>query len=385
MWLAETSTKEAPDGGGEFLRERPPLAIAHDYLAASGGAERVVHSLIRTFPDAPIYTSIYEPSKLFPDLRDSLGTVHTPRLSRVGMFRRHYRAAMPLLAATMRRFDVDSDVVLCSSSGWSHGVKTTGRKIVYCYNPARWLYQAREYSDRRRTIASAATVMRPYLLRYDRQSAAQCVRYLAISRIVAERIERAYDVEAEVLPPPTSLDPFGPQTPTLGIDPGFVLCVARLQAYKNVERVIEAFRSLPKVSLIVVGEGGMLADLRASAPDNVRLMGYVSDDELRWFYANCSALVAASYEDFGLTPVEAGLFGKPTACLRYGGFLDTMVEGETGLFFDDPTPTAIAGAVRDVLADAWFPREIRSHAARFGLAGFQNRLREIVAEESLLA
>ncbi len=384
MWLAESLTEESPEGGEPLLRGRPPLAIAHDYLAASGGAERVVHSLIRTFPDAPVYTSIYEPSKLFPDLRDSLGTVHTTRLSGVGVFRRHYRAAMPLLAATMRRFEVDADVVLCSSSGWSHGVKTEGRKIVYCHNPARWLYQAREYSDRRRTIASAAQVMRPYLLHYDRQSAAQCVRYLANSQVVADRIARAYDIEAEVLPPPTSLDPCGPQVPTPGIEPGFVLCVARLQAYKNVANVVDAFRSLPEVPLVVVGDGAMLAELRSSAPANVRLMGYVSDDELRWFYANCSALVAASYEDFGLTPVEAGLFGKPTVCLRYGGFLDTMVEGETGLFFDDPTPTLIAGAVRDVLADTWSPQEIGAHAARFGLAGFQDRLREIVAEESAL-
>ena len=375
------------DDGAEGItgqQDRPSLAIVHDYLATSGGAERVVTNLVRTFPDAPVYTSIFEPSKLFPELQEALGTVHTTRLSRVPFFRRHYRAAMPFLAATMRRFEVDADVVLCSSSGWSHGVKTSGRKVVYCYNPARWLYQAREYTDSRRTIASVAQIMRPYLLRYDRQSAHGCVRYIAISGAVAERIARAYNIEAEVVPPPTTLDPFGLREDVEGIEPGFVLCVARLVPYKNVANVVEAFRLMPEQRLVVVGDGPQLAELRTSSPSNVELVGYVSDEVLRWYYANCEALIAASFEDFGLTPVEAGLFGKPTACLRYGGFLDTMIEGETGLFFDESTPTLIAGTVNDLLDCRWRPREIRSHAARFGLAGFQDRMREIVAEEAAL-
>ena len=157
-----------------------------------------------------------------------------------------------------------------------------------------------------------------------------------------------------------------------------------LMPYKNVHQIIEAMTALPHLRLVVVGDGPLLQPLRAFAPSNVSVVGRVSDDEIRWLYANCSALVAASLEDFGLTPVEAGLFGKPTACLRYGGFLDTMVEGETGLFFDDPDPGAIAHTIRTVLAATWKSSVITGHAERFGVRGFQSRLRAIVAEEHAL-
>ena len=187
-----------------------------------------------------------------------------------------------------------------------------------------------------------------------------------------------YGREAEVLPPPTTLDVHGPRRPIEGIDAGFVMVVGRLQGYKNVGHVVEAFRLLPHVRLVVVGDGPQRHHLEHAAPSNVTFLGRVSDEELRWLYASCAALVSASYEDFGLTPVEAALYGKPSALLRFGGFLDTTIEGVTGVFFDHVEPWAIAQGVRTVLHERWDPIEIALTAERFSEAGFTARLHAIV-------
>jgi glycosyltransferase involved in cell wall biosynthesis len=163
------------------------------------------------------------------------------------------------------------------------------------------------------------------------------------------------------------------------VDPGFVLCVSRLLPYKNVGPVVSAFRDLSSERLVIVGTGPEADALRRAASPNVVFAGRVSDDELRWLYANCAALVAASYEDFGLTPLEAAVFGKPSAALRWGGFLDTVVEGHTGIFFDDAEPAAIGAAVRASLRENWSVKTLERHAAGFSERRFVDRLREIVA------
>ena len=142
----------------------------------------------------------------------------------------------------------------------------------------------------------------------------------------------------------------------------------------------EAFAGLPHERLVVVGDGPYRPELIASAPSNVTFTGRVTDAQLRWLYANCAALVSASFEDFGLTPVEAALFGKPSVLLRAGGFLDTTVEGTTGLFFDEPEPTVIRAAVADTLAANWSSELIIKSAERFSQEGFARRLREIVSD-----
>jgi glycosyltransferase involved in cell wall biosynthesis len=356
------------------------VAIAHDYLATIGGAERVFLSIARALPAAPIYTSLYEPALVTPAYREL--DVRASALNRIGALRRNYRMAMPALPFAMRQLTVEADVVVCSSSGWSHGVHTDGRKVVYCHNPARWLYQRSEYlRGGRRSWWLASTAMHPFLLAWDRRAARSCSRYLANSSIVAERVRSVYGVEAEVLPPPVTLRADAPQEPVLGIEPGYLLAVSRLIEHKNVQAVLEAMRLLPKERLVVVGEGPARADLEALAPANVKFLGHVSDDELHWLYQQSAGLVSASREDFGLTPVEAGAFGKPSALLRYGGFLDTMVDGETAVFFHRPTATQIASAIRAMQQHTWDTAAIRRNAGRYSEDGFASRLRTIVADE----
>ena len=358
---------------------RPDVAIVHDYLTQRGGAERVVLSMLKAFPGAPVHTSLYDETGTFPTFRDA--QVRTLALDRIGGLRRNHRWALPFLATAFARHTVDAEVVLCSSSGWAHGVKTSGRKVVFCHTPARWLYDGPNYLGNGRRLASLglAGLRRP-LLGWDARAAAGAHRYLANSSVVREAIRRAYGLDAEVVHPPHTLNPGGPAQEVAGITAGFVLCVARLLPYKNVDAVVEAFRDLPGERLVVVGDGPERPRLEAVAGSNVQLVGKVTDAQLRWLYARCRALVAASREDYGLTPLEAASFGKASAVLRGGGFLDTVVECETGLFFDRPDPEPIAVTLRRLLTAPPSPERLRTHAEGFSEHRFIERLREVVAE-----
>ena len=360
----------------------PPgsVAIVHDYLTQRGGAERVVLALAAAFPGAPVHTSLFEPDETYPEF--SRLDVRTLPIDRVGLLRSHHRLALPLLAPSFSRLRLDVPVAVCSSSGWAHGARVDGRKVVYCHTPARWLYQTDRYLDgSSRWAAASMSLMAPALRGWDRRAAATADRYLVNSHAVRSRVADLYGIDAEVVPPPVEVDPGGAAEPVEGIEPGFLLCVSRLLPYKNVDRVVEAMRLLPGLRLVVVGTGPQAGPISAAAPSNVTLLDHVGDARLRWLYASSTGLVAASYEDFGLTPVEAAGFGKPTAALRWGGFLDTIVEGSTGVFFDEPTPRLIADAIGALSTTPWDAGILTGHALGFGPDRFSHRLRQVVAEE----
>lgn len=357
------------------------IAIVHDYLTQRGGAERVLLSMLKAYPTAPLYTSLYSPRTTFPEFQSR--AIETSTLNRVGFLRHHHRLAFPVLAPAVSRLHVPASVVLCSSSGWAHGVSSEGRKIVFCHAPARWLYQTDAYLGSGRPIArSVLGVFRSTLARWDRRAAGSAHRYLANSTIVRRQILEQYGIEAEVVPPPHSIDPQGPTTPIDAVDAGFFLCVSRLLPYKHVDSVIQAFQGLRSQRLVVVGSGPEERRLRTMAPSNVSLLGSVSDTQLRWLYAKSAGLVAASFEDYGLTPLEAAAFGKPTAALRWGGYLDTVREGETGTFFDRPEPAPIRQAVIELTRGRFSQVALRAQAAAFSEERFIDRLRALVGQES---
>jgi glycosyltransferase involved in cell wall biosynthesis len=218
------------------------------------------------------------------------------------------------------------------------------------------------------------------LRRWDRRAAATADRYLVNSRAVRARVAEVYGIDADVVPPPVDIDVAGAATAPEGIEAGFVLCVSRLLPYKNIDAVVEAFARRPGLRLVVVGTGPQSEELSSAAPANVRLLGKVSDEELRWLYGASVGLVAASYEDFGLTPIEAAAFGRPTAALRWGGFLDTIVEGGTGVFFDEPTPDAIAAALDELVATSWSTPTLVDHAGRYAPDRFLRSVAGVVDE-----
>ncbi|WP_114853269.1 glycosyltransferase [Brachybacterium sp. YJGR34] len=372
------------------MRE-PRIAIAHDYLTQRGGAERVVLSLARAFPEAEIHTLVHAPEQTYPEFGDR--TIRTSPLQRIGPFRRDPRLALPLLAAAASRMRIEADVVLASSSGWAHAVPTTGRKIVYCHSPARWLYLPDDYLGEAGPLSPqrlALAVLGPSLRRWDRRAAATAQQYLANSTVVRERIEQVYGIDAPTLFPPFSPDlAHGPQAPipalagwagSDGTDGGHHLVVSRLQPYKHVDRVIEAFRDLPEERLLVVGRGPERERLRTLAGPNVRLVEGLDDAQMRWAYGHARALVAASHEDFGLTPLEAGAHGVPTLALRAGGYLDTVSEGVNGLFFAAPTAAAIRDGVAQNRRATWDAAAIRGHVQAFSEERFIAQLHQVVED-----
>lgn len=362
-------------GGSDGI---PEVAVVHDYLTQRGGAERVVLSLLDALPGARLHTSLYDPERTFPEFGDY--EVRTSRLNDVRALRRHHRLALPALAPAFSRMVVGADVAVCSSSGWAHGAVTTGRKLVYCHNPARWLYQSHDYVDGSRSRRSQELAIRLAggpLRRWDHRAAVGADRYLANSTVVQERIARTYGIDADVVHPPVSVDVAGPRREVEGCSPGYVLVVGRLMPYKNVGSIVAAAERISR-QVVVAGSGPLEAAFRAVAPPNVTFTGQVDDEQLRWLYAHAACLVAASLEDFGLTPIEANAFGVPVAALRANGFLDTVIDGQTGRFFDRPRATEIARAVEEVLEVRWDRDAIRSHAARFSKAAFGEHIRAAV-------
>ncbi|MHA7133401.1 glycosyltransferase [Oerskovia turbata] len=370
------------------------VALAHDYATQRGGAERVALWLAEAFPGSVMYTTLYDQAGTFPEF--SRLDLRTSALDRVGVLRRHHRLALPLLAPAVSAQRVDADVLLASSTGWAHGYRGAGRTVVYCHAPARWLYQRDRYlggrdgasrADRLRGgVASAAlAALSPALRGWDRRAAERADVYLANSTVTQRAIRAAYGIEAEILPPPPAMLPAGPEREVPGVEPGFLLCVARLLPYKNVDVLVEAAR-LAGRRLVVVGDGPDRARLEglaaagpgAGADGGTTLLGRVDDPELRWLYRHCSMLVAASYEDYGLSPLEAGAFGRPSVVLRDGGYLDTVVDGVTGVFFDAPEPGLVAQAVQDATRVPWEDDVLTSHVETFALPRFVSRLREIV-------
>jgi glycosyltransferase involved in cell wall biosynthesis len=368
------------------------VCLAHDYLTQRGGAERVALIMADAFEGAPLHTTLYDPAATFPEF--ARVDVRASALNRVGALRSRYRMAMPLLAPTVSGMKVDADVLITSSSGWAHGIGVTGRKVVYCHAPARWLYQTDRYLGRhastdlrsrlhRAPAAMMLGALSSGLRSWDMRAAQSAHRYLANSTVTRNAILDAYGIEAEVLPPPPALLPDGPELAVDGVEPGYFLCVARLLPYKNVDVVIDAVRRVPGARLVVVGDGPELPRLRriAEHTPSVQLLGRVPDEQLRWLYRNSTALVAASYEDYGLSPLEAATFGRPSVVMRAGGYLDTVVPGQTGVFFARPEADQIAEAMQFADVVPWDEQVLTAHAARFGAERFQARLREIADEE----
>ena len=364
---------------GEHVR----VAIAHDYLTQRGGAERVVLAMARAFPDAPIYTTLYNAEETFPEFARL--DVRPSWLNRFRYFRRHHRASLPLLPGVVRSMTIDADVVLASSSGWAHGVTSTGQKLVYCYTPARWLHQQRRYlgDHSSRGTKVALKLLSPWLRRWDFKAAHTASDYVTVSSVVQDRVHSVYGLPSLVVPAPRPNTDTCPSEPMPEVeewlgDESFELCVSRLLPYKNVDQVVAAYVDEPRRRLVVVGSGPEKPGLRAAARDNVLFLEGITDGQLAWLYRRTRALIAISYEDFGLTPLEAAAFGKPSIVLRWGGYVETMVENLTAVFIEVPEAAHVRQALEQLDAREWDGDRIIEHAARFHEDVFVEHIRELV-------
>ena len=191
--------------------------------------------------------------------------------------------------------------------------------------------------------------------------------------------------DAEILRPPPGLSVDGPRRPVEGLEPGYLLTVARLLPYKRVDSVLGAVGLLPGSRLVVVGTGPDARRLEAMAPPGTVFLGSVEDAELRWLYENAEALVTAAHDDFGLTPLEAMQFGTPVVAVRQGGYLETVVEGESGVFFDDATADGVRQGILEVRMHSWNRSTIEAATADFSTEAFIGRIRSVVASTAAAA
>lgn len=349
---------------------KPVIAISHDYLTQKGGAERVVLAMHRAFPEAKIYTTLYEPEGTYPEF--ARADIVSSRLNDIPYFRKNHRAALPILGPVSSLTRIPADIVISSSSGWAHGFRTPGLTFVYCHSPARWLYLTDQYvgkSKKKSLGAFAIKLLGPALRRWDQRAAARADRYVANSTVVQKRIKEVYGRAVDILHPPHSVDTAGVKDTVPGLE-GFIgegghfLVVSRLLPYKNVDQAVQAFRDVDE-RLLVIGAGPLLDELKMHSPPNVRFASQLTDAQMRWAYSLSKAIIAPSYEDFGITPLEGAAWGKPTIALRAGGYLDTIVEGITGSFIEKPTAACIEQAVRNFRSDDWISEDIARHVEKF--------------------
>jgi len=326
--VTATETACVPAAGDSL----PSVAIAHDFLVSRGGAERVVLAMARAFPQAPVHTALHHPAATFDGFTDH--EIRPLAINRLPWLHRHYRASLPLLQVAFARRVIDADIVLCSSSGFAHNVVTTGQKLVYCHTPARWLHDRERYLDRFGPVArGAAKLLTTRAHRRDIRAMRGADRILANSVAIGDQILEVYDRSSEVVAPCSSLDLDAEIQPLEGVEPGFVFCPARALGYKRLDVLVGAARRLPQTRFVQVGHGPDLARLRRAAPPNLRLLGEVSDAQLRWAYSNAAVVALTSAEDFGLVPVEARAHGLMSIVPNARGLLDHVEDGVNGWLY----------------------------------------------------
>lgn len=343
------------------------VAVVHDYLNQRGGAERVALEMARLWPDAPIYTSLYRPDSTFPEFAER--EVFSSFLGRLPVDS-GFRNLFPLYPPAFRGFGtLAQDLVVSSSAGWSHGVRT-GRHtthVVYCHTPARWLYGEAHLGPR----SARQRLARPLLgaMRgWDRAAARRADRYVANSENVRGRIRATYGIDADVVYPPVDIDRFTPRPRGERL-----LVVSRLLPYKRVHLAVEA-ATRARLPLDVIGSGPSYRELAAMAGPTVRFDRRLEDAAITELMETCRALLLPGDEDFGITPVEALAAGKPVVAFGGGGALETLEDGISAAMFREPTAEALLAAIRRVDTIQTSPQRLALLARRFSPQAFREGL-----------
>lgn len=356
------------------------IALVHDWLSNLGGAERVLVELHKIFPEAPIYTLFANKkfiSKYLPD-----ANIVVSRLNSVPFINKLYKYFLILMPSTIESYDLsDFDVVISSSvifsKGLVLGLKT--KHICYCYSPTRFLWDRHtDYENK----SWQSNIGRHVLRIWDRQSADRVDTFVAISEHVKNRIKKYYRKDAKVIYPPLIFS--HRKTEIQSCDDqrfkDYFLIVSRLFPHKNIDIAIEAFNRL-NLPLLIVGDGPQYKNLRSKIENKkIKFAGFVPDEELPNYYQNCKAFIMPQEEDFGLTPLEAMSFGKPVLALRQGGATETILEGQTGEFFDDPIPEGLADGIRRLNENYknYDPEFIISHALKFSPDKFRKEMVNLI-------
>ena len=345
------------------------IAVVHDYFTQLGGAEKVAEEIYNLLPEADLLATVALPETMPETLKQV--DVRTSWMQRLPGMKRLYRLYFPLYPAAVRSLDLSAyDLVISSSSGYVKGVRTNPDAIhvCYCHTPMRWVWSFDSYSARESfsgPIHKALAITIRALRIWDIGAARQPDHFIANSQVVAKRIERAYGRYAEVITPPIDVDRFRVSHE----QEDYYIVLSRLVPYKRIDLAVEAFTRLGK-TLIVIGSGTAMEALKAGAGPTVEFKGRLSDGEVEALVGKCRALIFPGEEDFGMAPLEVAAAGRPTIAFRAGGAVETVVDGVTGLFFDEQTVDSLMHAVQRSEQIAWSPYAIRRHAEGFSTAVF---------------
>jgi len=354
------------------------IALVHDWLNQIGGAEDVLDKLLSYYPDAPLYTSIYDRPKMPQHWQQhDFRTLFLDRLP--GIYRQHQRY-LPLYPLAWGALDLSAyDVVLSNKSGFCHGVRVGDNTlhICYCLAPTRYVWQFQSYAAREnlgRAARWGVQSLLPWLRHWDKRAADRVHHFIAISSDIQARIEQYYGRESVIIYPPVDVvERFAP----VPQQEDYFLSLGRLIPYKRVDLIVEACTRL-NLPLKVGGVGRDMEKLKAIAGPSVEFLGFVPDQDLPGLFARCKAFVFPGLEDFGITPVQAQAAGRPVIAFAGGGALDTVIEGKTGVLFREQTVKSLMEALQGFDADAFDPQTIRQHALQFDSSVFKQKITSYV-------
>ncbi len=361
------------------------VAIVHDWLVVSGGAEKVLKNIIECFPKADIFSIVD-----FLEDRDCVKgkSVKTSFIQNMPLARKRYRAYLPLMPIAIEQVDLSGyDLVISSSHAVAKGVLTGPNQIhiSYVHSPIRYAWDLQhQYLNESHLNTGIKSVMARILLHYirgwDSRSANGVDHLLANSQFIARRIRKAYQREATVIYPPVDLANL-----TMGTQKDdFYVTASRMVPYKRIDLVVRAFSQTPERRLVVIGDGPDMKKVRAVAGENVTILGHQPFEVLVDHLRRARAFVFAAEEDFGISVVEAQACGTPVIAFGRGGALESVIglplERPTGVFFGEQTPESLLAAVsrferNDNLFD---PRACRRNAERFSSENFKTALTNFI-------
>lgn len=355
------------------------VAIVHYWLVRMRGGEKVVEELLRLFPQAHIYTHVYNPEGMSERLRRQ--PVTETFVGRLPAARRLYQYYLPLMPRALEELDLRGyDLIISSEAGPAKGIipPDDALHISYTHSPMRYLWNM--YADYNECAGFFQKLaMKPIfhrLRQWDVTSAARVDEFVANSTAVARRINKYYRRPSTVIHPPVDTASFAPESAG-----DFYLCAGQVVPYKRIDLAVQAFNRMGK-KLVIIGDGAS-RELMSQAGPTVSFMGPQPFDVLKKHYAHCKALIYPGEEDFGIVPVEAMASGRPVIAYRRGGALDTVVEGLSGLFFTQQNAETLIDAVErfERQQHEFSPEAIRLHSEKFGLAAFQEAMGTFVQEK----
>ncbi len=360
------------------------VAIVSDFLEVYAGAERVLEQMVKCYPEADIFSLVdFVPAEMRGFLQGK--TVRITFIQKLPFARKYFRHYLPLWPMAIESLDVSSyDLVISSSHAVAKGVKTGPHQthVCYCHSPARYAWDMREQYLAGNGMQSGlkqwiASYILERLRKWDQRTANRVDHFISNTNFVAQRIEKYYQRQAAVIFPPVNVDGF-----TIGTEKEpFYLAASRLVAYKRIDLVVDAFISMPKKKLVVIGDGPKLGDLRerAKGAPNIMIMGYQSFAVLKDHLQRCQAFVFPALEDCGIIPIEAQACGTPVIAYGVGGVCETVIdhpdEQATGMFFNEQAAAAISDAVIRFESEKgrFNPKTSRKNAERFSEEIFRKK------------